>query len=186
MPISASFPTSVLSPSTGVWSSFQSPVCTTRPAAVSITSATESGIECATRTSSSRNGPRSSGSSPGSASTSSVACPTPCSSSFDFTSPSVSRVETTGLDLDLAQEVREPADVVLVTVRQDDRPDLASLQVADVGQEKVDTQVLVAREGEARVHDDDLARGLVHGHVLADLAEAAERDDPQRVAHQSA
>ena len=31
LPISASVPTSVFSPSTGVWSSFQSPVCTTRP-----------------------------------------------------------------------------------------------------------------------------------------------------------
>ena len=95
LPISASFPTSVLRPSTGVWSSFQSPVCTTRPAAVSMTSATESGMECATRTSSIRNGPSSRGSSPGSASMSSAAWPSPCSSSFDFTSPSVSRVATT-------------------------------------------------------------------------------------------
>ncbi len=95
LPISASLPTSVLRPSTGVWSSFQSPVCTTRPAAVSITSATESGIECATRIISTVNGPSSSGASPGSASTSSAACATPCSSSFDLTRPSVSRVAMT-------------------------------------------------------------------------------------------
>ena len=94
-PISASVPTSVFSPSTGVWSSFQSPVWTTRPAAVSITSAAESGIECATRTSSTRNGPSSSGASPGSAATSSDFWPSPCSSSFDFTSASVSGVATT-------------------------------------------------------------------------------------------
>ena len=55
-PSSASRPTSVFRPSTGVWSSFQSPVWTTRPAGVSSTTATQSGIECATRTKSSRNG----------------------------------------------------------------------------------------------------------------------------------
>ena len=95
LPTSASLPTSVRSPSTGVWSSFQSPVWTTRPAFVSMTSATESGIECATRISSTRNGPSSSGAPSGSASRSSAACPRPCSSSFDFMSPSVSRVATT-------------------------------------------------------------------------------------------
>ncbi len=94
-PIAASAPTSVLRPSTGVWSSFQSPVWTTRPAGVSTTSAVESGIECATRTSSTRNGPSSSGGSPGSAATSSAFCPSPCSSSFDFTSARVSGVATT-------------------------------------------------------------------------------------------
>ena len=33
--------------------------------------------------------------------------------------------------------------------------------------------------------DDRLAARLVHGHVLADLAEAAERNDPESVAHHS-
>ena len=31
----------------------------------------------------------------------------------------------------------------------------------------------------------DVVAELVHGHVLADLAEAAERDDAQRVAHRA-
>ena len=57
LPSSANRPTSVFRPSTGVWSSFQSPVWTTRPAAVSSTTATQSGIECATRTKSSVNEP---------------------------------------------------------------------------------------------------------------------------------
>ena len=69
LPISASLPTSVLSPSTGVWSSFQSPVWRTRPAGVSTTIATASGIEWATRTNSRRNPPSSSGGPSGSAST---------------------------------------------------------------------------------------------------------------------
>ena len=43
--------------------------------------------------------------------------------------------------------------------------------------------MLVAREGEAGVDDDDVVAVLVDHHVLPDLAEAAERDDPERVRH---
>ena len=86
-------------------------------------------------------------------------------------------------DVHLAQQVRQPADVILVAVRQDDGSDVPTLEVADVGQQEVDAEMLVAREGEPGVHDDDLACGLVHGHVLPDLAEAAERDDSQAFAH---
>ena len=84
---------------------------------------------------------------------------------------------------DLAQEVRQRADVVLVAVREHDRADpVAPLaEVAEVGQDEVDAEVLVAREREARVDDDDLVVRLEHGHVLADLAEAAERDDAAAV-----
>jgi hypothetical protein len=39
--------------------------------------------------------------------------------------------------------------------------------------------MLVSREGEPGIHDEQLAGRLVDGHVLADLAEAAERDDPK-------
>ena len=83
-------------------------------------------------------------------------------------------------DVDLSQEVRQPADVILVAVREDHRADESALEVADVRQQEVDAEVLVARERESRVDDDDLVADLVDGHVLADLAEAAERDDPQR------
>ena len=86
-------------------------------------------------------------------------------------------------DVDLAQEVRQPADVILVAVREDDRAHAPALEVADVGQEQVDAEVLVAREREPGVDDDDLVAHLVDGHVLPDLAEAAERDDAERVAH---
>ncbi len=94
-PIEASLPTSVLSPSTGVWSSFQSPVCNTRPAGVSITIATQSGIECAIRMNSSLNGPIWIPSPSGSASRSVVEAASLCSSSFDFTIASVSLVAIT-------------------------------------------------------------------------------------------
>ena len=86
-------------------------------------------------------------------------------------------------DLDLAEEVRQASDVILVTVREDDCAHLSPFEVADVREEQVDPEMLVAREREPGVDDEQLARGLVDGHVLADLAEAAERDDPQGVAH---
>ena len=87
------------------------------------------------------------------------------------------------LDVDLAEQVRERADVILVPVREDDRAHVLVLEVAEVGKDEVDAEVLVARERKPRVDDDRLAARLVHGHVLAHLAEAAERDDAQRVAH---
>ena len=79
--------------------------------------------------------------------------------------------------VDLAQEVRQPADVVLVPVREHDRVDAAVAEVADVRQDEVDAEVLVAREGQPGVDDHDVVAVLVDGHVLADLAEAAERND---------
>ena len=88
-----------------------------------------------------------------------------------------------GVDVDLAQEVGQAADMVLVAVREDDRANAPPFEVADVREQEVDAEVLVARERETRVDDDHLSPGLVDRHVLADLAEAAERDDPQRVVH---
>ena len=86
----------------------------------------------------------------------------------------------------LAQNVRQRADVILMAVREQDRPHgaLEIGQVREVGQDQIDAEVLVAREREARVDDDDLAVGLEDGHVLADLAEAAKRDDPGGSGHQ--
>jgi hypothetical protein len=56
--------------------------------------------------------------------------PRPCSSSFDLTSASVSGVAIDRVDVDLAQEVRQPADVILVAVREHDRAHAASVEVA--------------------------------------------------------
>jgi hypothetical protein len=85
----------------------------------------------------------------------------------------------------LTHQVREPADVVLVPVREDDGEDVVAplAEVRVVRQDEVDAQVLVAREREAGVDDDDRALGLEGGHVLPHLAEAAERDDAHRVGH---
>ena len=88
-----------------------------------------------------------------------------------------------GLDLDLAEQVRQPADVILVPVREDHRSDAPSREVADVRKQEIDPEMLVSREREAGIDHEHLSPGLVHRHVLADLAQAAERDDPEGVAH---
>ena len=82
----------------------------------------------------------------------------------------------------LAQEVREPPDVVLVSVREDEGADAvgAILEVAEVREDEVDAEMLVARECQARVDDDDVFPQLEDGHVLADLAEPAEGNDAER------
>ena len=76
----------------------------------------------------------------------------------------------------------ERADVVLVRVREQHGADpVASLpEVREVREDEIDAEVLVARESEARVDDDDLAVRLVDHEVLPDLAQAPERRDPHR------
>ena len=89
---------------------------------------------------------------------------------------------------DLAHQVRQRADVVLVSVRQDDRAQRARrvAQVAEVRQHEVDAEHLVARKAETRIDQDPLAVLLDHGHVLADLAETAEGDDSNGRRHRVA
>ncbi len=82
----------------------------------------------------------------------------------------------------LAHQVRKGADVILVPVREHDRSHhlLPIPQVPEVGKDEIDTEMLVSREGEPGVDHDDRSVRLVDGHVLADLAEAPERDDAAR------
>ena len=69
-----------------------------------------------------------------------------------------------------------------MAVREHDRLDVlgALAQVGEVGQHEVDAEHLGRREAQADVDDDDAAVVLDDGHVLADLAEPAERKDAQR------
>src|SRR5437763_687000 len=59
---------------------------------------------------------------------------------------------------DGADQERQRAHVVLVPVREDDGANLVPvvLQVREVGKDEIDPEVLVAREGEAGVDDDDV------------------------------
>ena len=85
----------------------------------------------------------------------------------------------------VAQHPRQRADVVLVTVRDDDRLDVLDVlaQVREVRQHEVDPHHLGGREAQPAVDHDDLAVVLDDGHVLADLADAPEREDAQGAAH---
>jgi len=73
--------------------------------------------------------------------------------------------------------------MVFVRVREHDRSDLLVAEVAEIREDHVDAEMLVAREGHAGVDDDQLAADLVDRHVLAHLAEPAERDHAQYVTH---
>jgi hypothetical protein len=79
----------------------------------------------------------------------------------------------------------EAAEVVLVPVRDHDRLDRAAplLQVGEVGQDEVDPVHLCRGEAHACVDDHDAALVLDDGHVLADLAQSAERQDAKRGLH---
>ena len=57
--------------------------------------------------------------------------------------------------------------MVLMAMGEDDTEDLVCslAEVAEVRQDEVDAEMLVPREGEARVDDDEAAVGLDHRHV---------------------
>ena len=78
--------------------------------------------------------------------------------------------------------------MILVPVREDDGVDAARrlAQVGEVGQHEVDAGHLVAREREPAVDQDAALALLDDAEVVADLAEAAERDDAYEIAHAAA
>ena len=90
-----------------------------------------------------------------------------------------------GLCPDLAEEVRQRPDVILVAVREDDRvEDVGVLcDVREVGEDEVDSEQLRPRKREAGVDQDHAPAVLEGGHVLAHLAQPAQRDDPDRLGH---
>ena len=77
------------------------------------------------------------------------------------------------------EQVRERTDVILMTVRENDRLDVvgAVAHVLEVRQHEVDAGHLRVRERQTDVDDQDPAVELDAGHVPPDLADAAEEDD---------
>ena len=92
------------------------------------------------------------------------------------------RARVHGHARELGQDVGQAADVVLVGVRDQERPDLGAvlLEVGDIGHDEVDAEHLLVGEHEPAVDDDDVVAVLEHVHVLADLPHPAERDDAER------
>ena len=85
----------------------------------------------------------------------------------------------------LAQQVREAADVVLVAVGGD-APDHAVgvlPQPGEVGEDQVDAEVLELGEHQPAVEEQELVVLLQHHAVAADLAEAAEERDGDGSGH---
>ena len=169
---------SVRRPSSGSWSILKSPVWTTMPAGVRMATARASGMEWLTATNSQSKGPMRS------------RCP-----SVDLEGVRADAV-LLELRLDegegqlgadqrdvrlLAEEERDAADVVLVAVREDDALDVVEAvpDGREVRQDQVDSGLLLLGEEHAAVDDQQAAAVLEDRHVAADLAEAAERGDPQ-------
>ena len=80
---------------------------------------------------------------------------------------------------DLLHHIRECPDVILMSVRQDDRLHhvLVFDQIGDVRNNEVDAEHVLLREHEPGVDDDDLVVHADGGHVLSDFAKSAERYD---------
>ena len=85
--------------------------------------------------------------------------------------------------LDLAEHVGQCTDVVLVPMGEDDGAHGPVVEIGEVGQHEIHAEVLVSRERKPCIDEDPLLAELVDRHVLADLAEAAQRDDAQHVWH---
>ena len=84
--------------------------------------------------------------------------------------------------VELAQHPRQRPEVILVAVGDDDGLDVvgALAQVGEVRQHEVDAEHVGRREPQPGVDDDDAVLVLDDRHVLADLAQAAEREDAER------
>ena len=83
------------------------------------------------------------------------------------------------------QDIGQGANVVLVAVGQENAPDLILVldQVAHVGDDHVDAVHVVIGEAHAHIDHNDVAAVLIDGEILADLIQAAQRDDFQFFCH---
>src|SRR6185437_14326505 len=75
----------------------------------------------------------------------------------------------------------QSADVILVAVGDHDRLDVLGpvAQIAEIREHQVDTEHVGGREAQPGVDHDDPAVVLDDRHVLPDLAQPAERQDPE-------
>ena len=84
--------------------------------------------------------------------------------------------------IDPVEDVGQRADVVFVPVGYQNRLDLVAVlnKVRDIGDDEIDSGHVLLGKQDARVDDHGLIAVLNDHHILADLAEAAQRDDAQR------
>ena len=84
-----------------------------------------------------------------------------------------------------AQHIWDRADVILMTVRDDIAAQLVqvALEVGRIRYDQIHAQHVVVRKRDTAVHHNDIVPVFDHGHVLADLVEAAQRYDFQFFFH---
>ena len=170
---------SVIRPSSGSWSILKSPVCRTRPAPVRIATASASGMEWLTATNSRSNGP-SEIRSPSLTTWWTVSL-SRCSRSLLPSRARVSSEPTSGMS---PRSRRRYGVAPMWSSCPWVRTSASTLSSrsrigVEVGEDQVDAGVVVLGEQHAAVDDQQPVVVLEDGHVAADLAEPAERDDPQ-------
>ena len=81
--------------------------------------------------------------------------------------------------VELLKQIRDAADVILVAVGDEQTFDLVLVlhHESEVRDDHVHAIHITVREDQAAVHDDHIPVALVHGHVLAHFAQAAQRVD---------
>ena len=84
--------------------------------------------------------------------------------------------------IEFFEQVRQTADVVLVTVGDEQALDAVPVleHIGEVRDDQIDAEHIGIREHKAAVNEDHVALALIQRNVLADLAEAAQRADVHR------
>ena len=177
----ASAPKSVVTPSMGVWSSLKSPVCRTLPAGLWKNTPTAPGMEWFTAKNSAVKHPKLHLVARLDLHQLGVLDAVLGQLALDEAERELGRVDG-HLAVEVLQQVRQRARVVLMPMRDDDAAQLVGVfqHVGVVGQDEVDARMVVVGEHEPSVVQDHVALAFEDGHVLADGVEAAQRDDLQR------
>ena len=89
--------------------------------------------------------------------------------------------------IDLLENVGNGADMILMPVGDKQPPETVVVlhQIADIGDDTVNTVHIVTGERHAAVHHDDLTAVFICGHVLADLVETAKGNDFKLFCHKN-
>ena len=81
----------------------------------------------------------------------------------------------------LLEQIRHGADMILMTVRDDDALYffLIVYEIGEIRHDEVYAEHIIVGKAYTAIHDQNIVAVFEHRYVLADLAETAERDDTQ-------
>ena len=82
-------------------------------------------------------------------------------------------------NVDLLQKIGKSADVILMSVGDNNTPDLVPvfLKIGEIGNNKINSEHISLGESKTAVHDHDIIFKFIDRDVLADLVQAAEEAD---------